>query len=73
MNPIKLVAIALIVGGILGLAYGGFTYTKDTHETKVGPFVLSVTDKETVNVPIWVGVGGVALGGLLLVLGSRKS
>jgi uncharacterized membrane protein len=73
MNPIKMVAIALIVGGFLGLAYGGFTYTKDTHETKIGPIVLSVADKETVNVPVWVGVGGVALGGLLLVLGSRKS
>ena len=71
MNSIKMVAIALIVGGILGLAYGGFTYTKDTHETKVGPIVLSVTDKETVNVPIWAGVGAIVVGGLLLVFGKK--
>jgi hypothetical protein len=73
MNPIKMIGIALIVGGVLGLIYGGFSFTKETHEAKIGPLVLSVADKETVNVPIWVGVGGIALGGLLLVLGGRRS
>ena len=73
MNPMKILGILLIVGGILGLAYGGFSYTKESHEAKIGPLVLSVTDKETVNVPIWVGVGAIVIGGLLLVFGSRKS
>ena len=73
MNAMKMLGIILIVGGILGLVYGGFTYTKETHETKIGPLVLSVTDKETVNVPIWAGVGAIVIGGLLLVFGSRKS
>ena len=73
MNPIKMIGIALIVLGVLGLIYGGFTFTKDTHEAKIGPLVLSVVDKETMNVPVWVGVGGIALGGLLLVLGGRRS
>jgi hypothetical protein len=68
----KMLGIVLIVGGILALAYGGFTYTKETHETKIGPVTLSVSDKETVNVPIWVGVGAVVIGGLILVLGNRK-
>ena len=72
MNSMKILGMVLIVGGILGLAYGGFTYTKDTHEAKIGPFVLSVVDKETVNVPIWVGVGAVVIGGLLVVFGSKK-
>lgn len=71
MNPLKLVAIALIVLGIIGLAYGGITYTKSTHETKIGPLEFSVKDKETVNVPIWAGVAAVVIGGLLLV--SKKS
>ena len=69
----KILGIVLIVGGLLGLVYGGFTYTKETHEAKVGSLVLSVTDKETVNVPIWAGVGAIVLGGLLLVFGSKKS
>ena len=73
MNAMKLLGIALIVGGILGLVYGGFTYTKDTHETRIGPLVLSVKDKETVNVPIWAGVGAIVIGGLLLVSGRSKA
>ena len=72
MNPMKMVGIVLIVAGTLGLAYGGFTYTKETHEAKIGPLTLSVTDKETVNVPIWAGVGAIVIGGLLLVFGSKK-
>lgn len=66
MNAIKMLGIVLIVAGGLGLLYGGFTYTKDTHETKVGPIELSIKDKETVNVPIWAGVGAIAAGVILL-------
>jgi len=72
VNTLKMLGIVLIVGGILGLAYGGFTYTKETHETTIGPLTLSVTDKETVNIPIWAGVGSIVIGGLLLVWGARK-
>jgi uncharacterized membrane protein len=72
MNAMKLLGIVLLVGGILGLIYGGFTYTKETHETKIGPITLSVKDKETINVPIWAGVGAIVIGGLLLVSGARK-
>lgn len=73
MNPVKLAAILLIVAGALGLVYGGFRYTKTTHEAKLGPIELSVKDKQTVNVPIWAGVGAIVAGGALLVFGSRKS
>jgi hypothetical protein len=71
MNAMKMLGVILVVGGILALAYGGFTYTKETHETKIGPVVLSVTDKETVNIPIWAGVGAIVLGGVLLVFNKR--
>ena len=73
MNTTKILGIVLLVAGTLGLLYGGFTYTKDTHEAKIGPLTLSVTEKETISVPIWAGVGAIAIGGLLLVFGSRKS
>ena len=66
MNPIKMFAIILIVAGGLGLLYGGFTYTKDIHQAKLGPIVLSVTEKESVNIPIWLGVGALAAGLMLL-------
>lgn len=72
MSMVKIVAIALIVLGVLGLVYGGFTYTKETHDIKLGPIELSIKDKETVNVPLWVGVGAIVAGGLLLLLGNKK-
>ena len=72
MNPVKVVAITLIVAGILALAYGGFSYTKETHEVKLGPLQFSVQEKETVNIPIWAGVGAIVIGGLLLVFGDTK-
>jgi hypothetical protein len=69
----KILGLLLLVGGVLALMYGGFTYTKETHETKIGPIVLSVKDKETVNVPVWAGIGAIVIGGLLLVSGRNKS
>ena len=72
MNPTKLIAIILIVAGLLGLAYGGFSYTKDTTALKLGPIELTVKEQQTVNVPIWAGIGAIVLGGLLLALGGRK-
>jgi multidrug transporter EmrE-like cation transporter len=71
MSPIKIVAIVLIVAGIVGLAYGSFSYTKETHEAKLGPLELSVKDKETVNIPVWVGVGAIVVGGALLAFGRK--
>ena len=72
MNALKMAAIVLIAAGVLGLVYGSFTYTKDTHEAKLGPLELSVKDKETVNIPVWAGVGAILLGGVLLVVGGKK-
>lgn len=72
MNPIKIAAVALIVAGVLGLAYGSFSYTKDTHEARVGPIELSVKERETVNVPVWAGVGAIVTGGVLLLLAGKK-
>lgn len=72
MNGIKIAGVVLIVLGALGLAYGSFSYTKETHEAKLGPLELSVKDKETVNVPVWVGVAAVVIGGVLLGFGGRK-
>jgi len=73
MSPIRIVAILLVVAGTLGLVYGGFSYTKDSHDLKLGPVELSVKEKKSVNVPMWAGVGAIVLGGLLLVVGGRKA
>jgi hypothetical protein len=73
MNSIKLVGVVLIVLGALGLAYGGFSYTKDTTALKVGPLEMTVQEKKTVNVPLWAGIGAIVVGGVLLVMGSKKA
>jgi hypothetical protein len=73
MSAVKIMGIVLIVAGIAGLLYGKFSYTKETHDVKLGPLELSVEEKQTVNVPLWAGVGAILGGGVLLLYGSRKS
>jgi hypothetical protein len=72
MNAIKILAIILIVGGILGLAYGKFSYTKESHNATMGPFHFSVMDKETVNIPLWAGVAAIVVGGVLLLAPAKS-
>jgi len=73
MSAVKIMGIVLSVAGIAGLLYGKFSYTKETHDVKLGPLELSVEEKQTVNVPLWAGVGAILGGGVLLLYGSRKS
>ncbi len=72
MGPMKIVGIILILVGAVALAYGGFSYTKETHEAKIGPLSVSVKDKERVNVPQWAGIGSILAGVVLLVVGRNK-
>ena len=72
MSAVKILAIALIAAGTLGLVYGNFSYTKETHEAKLGGLELSVKDKETVNIPVWAGVGAIVVGGLLLLVPKKS-
>ena len=72
MGLMKLAAIALIALGIIGLVYGNISYTKEVQTTKVGPLELSIKDKETINIPIWAGVGSILVGSMLLLIGRRK-
>lgn len=72
MNGIKMVALALLVAGALGLAYGSFSFTKETHQAKIGPIELSVKEKQTVNVPVWAGIGAIVIGGALLLFGGKR-
>jgi len=72
VSPLKIVALVLIAAGILGLVYGGITYTKDTHNAKLGPLEFSVTDRETVNIPVWAGVGAIVVGGILFFVRGKR-
>ncbi len=71
MNATRMAALALIVAGVLALVYGGFSYTKDSTAVKIGPMELSVQEKETVNVPMWAGIGAIAIGAILLASAGK--
>ncbi len=71
MNAIKIAAIALMVAGVLGLVYGGFSYSKATHTADIGPLHLAVQEKQRVNIPLWAGIGAL-VGGALLLVTARK-
>ena len=73
MSSVKIAAIVLIAAGTLALVYGGFSYTKKNHHAKLGPIEMTVKENQTVNIPVWAGVGAIVIGGALLVFGSRKS
>jgi TRAP-type C4-dicarboxylate transport system permease small subunit len=73
MNSVKGIAIVLIAAGVLALAVGGFSYTKETHEAHIGSLDLSVKDKEHVNVPVWAGVAAIVIGAGFLLVPNNKS
>jgi len=66
------VGVVLILAGTLGLVYSNFSYTKETHEAKIGPLELSVKEKETINIPVWAGVGAIIVGGILLLVPLKR-
>jgi len=73
MNAARILAVVLIAAGVLGLLYHGFTYTRASHEAKIGSLELSLQHRETVDVPNWLGVGAIVAGAALLLFGGRKS
>jgi len=66
MKGTKLLGAVLLIAGILALAFGGFSYTKDTDKVNVGPIHIQVQDKEHVNIPLWAGIAAAIVGGVLL-------
>ncbi|HEX5019879.1 MAG TPA: hypothetical protein VFX54_04400 [Candidatus Binatia bacterium] len=72
MSALKIAGIILIVAGVLGLVYGSFSYTKETHEAKIGPLELQMKEKETVNIPVWAGVGAIVVGAALLLIPAKR-
>lgn len=67
-TPKSLAGIVLLTLGILALAYKGFTYTKATHRTDIGPIQVRYDEKEHVDIPLWAGVVAVVAGASILLL-----
>jgi hypothetical protein len=72
MNTQRLVAFVLLIAGALGLIYGGFSYTRETHQANVGSLHMSVDETRHVNIPVWAGIGALVAGGLMLAMGRKN-
>jgi multidrug transporter EmrE-like cation transporter len=72
MSGAKVLAIILIIAGVIGLAYQQFSFTRETTQAKLGPLELSIKEKETVNVPLWLSIAAIGAGVVLLVTGRKK-
>lgn len=72
MNPIRVIALVLIIAGVVGLAYGGFSFTRNEHKAQIGPIDLSVSKQENFNVPTWAGVGAIVIGVGMLLVGRKR-
>jgi hypothetical protein len=72
MNLVRIVGVLLVVAGVLGVVFNSFSFTKETHELKLGPIELSVKEKQAVDIPVWASVGAIVVGGVLLVFANRK-
>ena len=73
MKPIMLLGVALIVIGVLALAYQGITYTTREKVIDVGPLKASVEKQKTIPLPPIFGAVALAAGVILLVVGNRRS
>ena len=73
MKAMRIVGVLLLVLGLAGFLTGGFSFTKDTTQAKLGPLELTVKEKESVNIPQWMSLGAMVLGGVVLVLSFRKN
>ena len=70
----RIAGIVLIVVGIIGLVYGGITYTRRKDTVSVGPLSATVSQRETFPIPPVAGAVAIVVGaGLLLAGGRRKA
>ena len=72
MSPLRMLALVLMIAGVVALAVGSFSYTRDKTELKLGPMELSVKERKTVDVPVWAGIAAIVVGGVLFVFGGRR-
>ena len=67
----KALGVVLIVLGIIGLAYGGLSWTTKEKVVDLGP--IEVTQNKTRSLPLPPIAGGIALvAGVILLVGSGR-
>lgn len=72
MTVTRIIGLILIVAGIAAIGTGGFSFTKETHQARIGPIEFSVKEKQDVLFPTWASVAAIVVGGALLIFGGKK-
>lgn len=67
-----ILGVVLLAAGTLALVYRGFTWTRESHDARIGRLEFAIKEKERIEVPVWAGVGLVAAGGALLLWAGRR-
>ena len=73
MKPATVIGVALIIVGVLALAYQGITYTTREKVIDLGPLKASVDKEKTIPLPPILGALALAGGVVLVIVGARKS
>lgn len=68
----KLAAIVLIVVGVIALAYGGISYTREKKVLDIGPIEATAETRETIPLPPVLGIAAIAGGVVMLLVAGRK-
>ena len=72
MNIVTIIGIILIVLGVVGLIYGGISYTSTKNVVDLGSVQLTVDQKKEIPLSPFFGAGAVAAGVILMIIGRRK-
>ncbi len=71
MSGLRVAAIALIVAGVLALAFGRFSWMRERDVAQLGPVRMAVMERRGINIPVWAGLAGIVAGAGLLAWGSK--
>lgn len=72
MNITTIIGIVLIVLGVVGLIYGGITYTSSKNVVDLGSVQLKVDHQKTIPLSPIAGATAVAVGVILMIVGRRR-
>lgn len=70
-KPISIAGLALVVLGLIALAYQGITYTSRETVLDIGPIHATADRQKTFPLPPVVGIAAVVGGVALLMAGAR--
>lgn len=73
MKPSTIVGIVLLVLGVVGLAMGGFSFTRKEKVVDLGPIEATADKKESVPIPPVLGALALISGVVLIAVGSRRT